>query len=203
MEQQRTHNETLKLIIKLKDKINKIENTNSFDPKVFTLDTIISDIDELKVLKLISQDESTVHEYKSTLRLDLKTKKHEKYITFDVLKTIAAFLNTEGGTLVIGVTDNKNVIGLEVETKNIDEWSRCLVDNIRDKIDKKFMETYIKLETKKYKNLTIGILYCQKLPKSEQAFLEDKNRKELFVRTHASTKKLDPKDLVDWIKTRN
>ena len=207
LEQQQIHNDTLGIIIKLKNKITNIENNNSFDPKDITVDTLVSDIDELKTLNLINKDESTNYECKSTLRLDLKTKNHEKHITFAALKTIAAFLNTEGGDLVIGVKEdtksgNKEVIGLEKETSNIDEWCRFLVDNIRDKIGKKFMETYVKIETRKYKNLTIGIVNCKELPKDLHATLEENNRKEIFVRTHSLTKKLDPGDVVEWIGTR-
>jgi predicted HTH transcriptional regulator len=208
LEQQQIHNDTLKVIIKLKNKITNIENNNSFDPKDITVDTLISDIDELKTLNLISKDESTNYECKSTLRLDLKTKKHEKHITFSVLKTIAAFLNTDGGDLVIGIQEDpklgiKEVIGIEKETLNIDEWCRFLVDNIRDKIGNKFMESYIKLQTRKYKNLTIGIINCIKLPRELHASLELNNRKEVFVRTHSLTKRLDPGDIIEWINTRS
>ena len=34
-------------------------------------------------------------------------------MTHAALKTIAAFLNTEGGDLLIGVDDNREVLGIE------------------------------------------------------------------------------------------
>jgi len=34
-------------------------------------------------------------------------------VTYAVLKTIAAFLNTEGGDLIIGVNDGREVVGIE------------------------------------------------------------------------------------------
>src|SRR6266571_3740367 len=34
-------------------------------------------------------------------------------VTHSVLKTIAAFLNTEGGDLLIGVADNRSIVGIE------------------------------------------------------------------------------------------
>jgi hypothetical protein len=65
------------------------------------------------------------------------------------------------------------------------------------------MESYIKLQTRKYKNLTIGIINCIKLPRELHASLELNNRKEVFVRTHSLTKRLDPGDIIEWINTRS
>ena len=39
-------------------------------------------------------------------------RKDDKYVTHAVLKTIAAFLNTEGGDLLIGVADDRSVVGI-------------------------------------------------------------------------------------------
>ncbi|MGB7588436.1 MAG: ATP-binding protein, partial [Solirubrobacterales bacterium] len=50
----------------------------------------------------------------STLRWSLKAnRKDDKVITYAALKTIAAFLNTEGGDLLLGVADDASVIGIE------------------------------------------------------------------------------------------
>ena len=53
-------------------------------------------------------------EFKSTLRWDI-TQQTKSHVPEDaVLKTVAAFCNSEhGGTLVIGVADDGNVFGLE------------------------------------------------------------------------------------------
>jgi ATP-dependent DNA helicase RecG len=58
------------------------------------------------------QPESETLEYKSTLRQNLHTGKPDAGMTYACLKTIAAFLNTDGGTLIIGVRDDGTVIGL-------------------------------------------------------------------------------------------
>ncbi len=38
-----------------------------------------------------------------------------------MLKTIAAFLNTEGGDLVIGVADDKGIVGIEIDRLDNDD----------------------------------------------------------------------------------
>jgi len=52
-------------------------------------------------------------EFKSTLSWDIRENKKNKALQFSVLKTIAAFMNTEGGILLIGVEDNRHIFGLE------------------------------------------------------------------------------------------
>ena len=60
-------------------------------------------------------------EFKSTLSLDLKTNKKEKYIQEAIIKTIAGFLNTDGGTLLIGVNDDNTPIGIDFEIEKL-QW---------------------------------------------------------------------------------
>lgn len=61
---------------------------------------------------LIKQEESTELEFKSSLRWSYRESKVETALEGVVLKTIAAFANTRGGKLVIGVDDSKQPIGL-------------------------------------------------------------------------------------------
>ncbi len=66
--------------------------------------------------ELIKQGESKTLEFKSTLRWNLvEDRKDDKVITHAALKTVAAFLNTEGGDLLLGVADDGSVVGIEVD----------------------------------------------------------------------------------------
>lgn len=62
---------------------------------------------------LSASDEGNEVEFKSTLRYDLQLERNERHVTDAVLKTVAAFLNTRGGTLLIGVADDKSIVGIE------------------------------------------------------------------------------------------
>jgi len=52
-------------------------------------------------------------EFKETMRVCLKQKAPPEAIELGVLKTIAAFLNSNGGDLFIGVNDSEEIVGLE------------------------------------------------------------------------------------------
>ncbi|WMW67116.1 ATP-binding protein [Nitratidesulfovibrio liaohensis] len=60
---------------------------------------------------LLAGGESDRLEFKSTLRHNLSSGKHGKEIELAALKTVAAFLNTDGGTLAVGVDDQGQVLG--------------------------------------------------------------------------------------------
>lgn len=63
---------------------------------------------------LILEDENEELEFKSTLRWDLKEGRVSKVMEGAILKAVAAFANARGGgTLLVGVSDDHQIIGLE------------------------------------------------------------------------------------------
>lgn len=62
---------------------------------------------------LIARGESEILEFKSSLRWDYKLGKMNKKLEEVILKTVAAFANSNGGTLLIGVDDSGKILGLE------------------------------------------------------------------------------------------
>jgi hypothetical protein len=64
---------------------------------------------------LIAEGESDELEFKSTLRWDLKEGAVNKKLEEVIMKTVAAFANSQGGTLLIGVEDDGKVLGLEAD----------------------------------------------------------------------------------------
>lgn len=71
------------------------------------------------IAALIQAGESSRVEFKSTARWNVKAGQADKKMEEIVQKTVAAFWNAEGGTLVIGVEDNGNVYGLEADYKTL------------------------------------------------------------------------------------
>ena len=77
--------------------------------------------------ELIKRGESKTFEFKSTLRWDMKEdRKDDKLVTHAVLKTLAAFLNTDGGDLLIDDADDGSIVGIERDQlENDDKFMRC------------------------------------------------------------------------------
>ena len=68
---------------------------------------------EQYVRELIAAGESDALEFKSSLRWDLREQRVNKVIEAMTIKTVAGFLNGDGGTLLIGVGDDGEPLGLQ------------------------------------------------------------------------------------------
>ena len=96
-------------------------------------DTAITE--ETPIAEIVGRGESSTVEFKSSLRMNLHTKNPDPKIEHGVLKTLAAFLNTRGGTLVIGVDDKGAVLGVGVDGfPSEDKMDQHLANLIRDRL---------------------------------------------------------------------
>jgi hypothetical protein len=88
---------------------------------------LIAEPEEVKhrpIAERVKLGESAVLEFKSTLQWDVVQKQPNKALRKFCLKTIAGFMNTDGGTLLIGVEDDGNIFGLEKRASN--QWTASL-----------------------------------------------------------------------------
>jgi len=65
------------------------------------------------LLSMIKGGETDVVEFKSTLRINLRTGNKDREMEFSVLKTITGFCNSSGGTLLVGVNDEGELLGID------------------------------------------------------------------------------------------
>ena len=89
------------------------------------------------VRSLIEYGESAVVEFKSTARLNLHTGVQDQAIIWSVVKTIAAFMNTNGGTLLVGIDDQGRPVGIEsdypfVKGRDRDGWELSLTTAVKN-----------------------------------------------------------------------
>ena len=66
-----------------------------------------------EIAALLAAGENAKVEFKSSARWDLRENKKNPVMEQVILKTVAAFLNSDGGTLLLGVSDDGSVLGLE------------------------------------------------------------------------------------------
>ncbi|KKL69002.1 hypothetical protein LCGC14_2119350, partial [marine sediment metagenome] len=80
--------------------------------------------EKISLPEYLTSGESTILEFKSSARWDYYQEKVNKDLEFVIIKTIAGFMNTEGGTLLIGVTDDGEIIGVENDLKTLKKKDR-------------------------------------------------------------------------------
>ena len=196
--------ENIKTAHELESKAAELRQANVFNATHLSLDDIIKDIPDLELAHLLEKEESVQHELKSSLRFSLKTNKIEEHLINPILKTIVAFLNTEGGHLLVGIEENQkgeNIVkGIEIdEFQSQDEWHRYLKDKIKTRIDLKYLENNIKVEFKKIDKKTLAIIKVAALDKREHALLDEK---KIFERKGPSNEELPIKKIGEWVLSR-
>lgn len=85
------------------------------------------------VFQLISRGESKTLEFKSSARWNLHSGQRDERIEAIIAKAVAGFLNAMGGTLLIGVNDEGELVGLErdftlIKKPDIDRYELWLRD---------------------------------------------------------------------------
>lgn len=194
----------------LSNRMNKLETTLTIAPRnILNIESKIDIVNEALetantsnlVLELIKRGENRKLEFKSTLRTNLHTKQHDKKIEHAVLKTIVAFLNTEGGVLLVGISDKNEVIGLDKEGfQNEDKMLLHLNNMIKDNIGSIFSNS-IKEQVIDFSDKRILKIEC--LPSNKPVFLKNSdNGEEFYIRTNPASELLNGNKLIEYVKRR-
>ena len=153
-----------------------------------------------EVLDLIKEGEKRDLEFKSTLRMNLHTKEIDKRIEHSVLKTIAGFLNTKGGTLLIGVEDSGKILGIEKDNfENKDKFNLHFTNLIKQYIGRKYFQ-FLNFELVKIKDKNILKVDC--LKSNKPVFLKFGENEEFYIRTGNQTIRITASELVEYINER-
>jgi len=146
-----------------------------------------------EVQEIILAGESDIVEFKSTLRYDMRQNVVNKKLEYVIAKTIAAFLNSEGGHLFIGVDDNQNVLGLtnDINTlsnnKSIDGFELQLIEVIKKYIGNEF-SSHIKISFPNYSDQKICHVRVSK--SSRPVFTKNEGAEDFYIRTGCSSQPL-------------
>ncbi|MBL7053569.1 MAG: ATP-binding protein [Candidatus Portnoybacteria bacterium] len=151
-----------------------------------------------EVLELIKKGENERLEFKSTLRTNLHTGDFDKRIEQSVLKTITAFLNSGGGTLLIGVSDTGLIFGIERDHfQSNDKFNLHFTNLIKDHIGNEFLP-YMNFELVLIEEKNILKVNCKKSEKP--VFLKSHKLEEFYIRIGAATVQIFGSKLIDYIR---
>jgi predicted HTH transcriptional regulator len=156
---------------------------------------------ETTIQALISQSEGSNVEFKSSLRWDYHQGKPTAIPEEALIKTLAAFLNTDGGTLIIGVGDEGDILGLEKDyasfkKKNRDGFQLHLVTLISDKLGKAICH-YVHPEFHSIGGSDVCKLDVDASP--EAVYADEGKDIVFYIRTGNSTQQLNVREAVNYI----
>ena len=163
-------------------------------------DATIKAVAPPSVTELIAGGETGAVEFKSTLRINLHTGQPDEKMHLSALKTIAGFLNAKGGTLLIGVADDGEVLGIGADAfPNEDKMALHLVNLVKDRIGEVFLP-YVHPHFEDQEDERVLLVRCEPGPKA--AFLKDGSELRLFVRGGNATAELKGASVTDYVKQR-
>ena len=154
---------------------------------------------------IIRQGEGAYIEFKSSLRWDIVESRVNRNLETVILKTVTGFLNSSvGGTLLIGVADNGEIIGLDkdfqtLKKPNQDGFELALMglvsSNLGADVCPFIHVLFHVIDQKQVCRVIVS-------PASRPVFLEQANTPKFFVRTGGATRDLNIKEALSFVSDR-
>ena len=155
--------------------------------------------DEEKVLSLLKNDESKTLEFKQSFSLNIHSKQKDKDVEGSSLKTIGAFLNMEGGDLLIGVTDQKEIVGVDAELEKFFKNTKDnFLLNFKNRLENSIgAQNYPYIDQRMVEVDSKNILWVRCLPAPTEVWVDGNN---FYVRTNPATDRLEGPALSDYLR---
>lgn len=143
--------------------------------------------------EFIDAGESTTLEFKSSLRWDTHKNSVNKDLQRVIAKTVAGFLNTEGGTLVIGVTDDGAILGIDADIQSLarkdkDGFAQALAQTLDNCLGTEFVP-FAKVRFESRESKIVSIVDVDASP--QPVFFHDGPQSEFYIRAGNTTRPLD------------
>ncbi len=158
--------------------------------------TVLSPVSEL-----VEGGESLTVEFKSSVWHSYKPDVPEKIIVGSIIKTLAAFLNTDGGSLVIGVDDDGNALGLQpdFDRKKLDaDGFENAVTSIAISALGEVATKRCKMRFAEFDGTTVAIIDVDRSPKPVYADT-DKGKGIFYSRIANTTRIVAGEELVSYV----
>ena len=161
---------------------------------------------EESVRELIASGESRTLEFKSTARWNVKESRADKAMEQIIIKTAAAFLNSTGGDLLIGVQDDGSIFGIETDQqlfsadkRNRDTYENWLMTKLLAAYGNQHAAnlgvSFARLAGKDVCRVTVS-------PASNAVYIKENSQDTLYVRTGNSTRSLSTREAVAYHQQR-
>jgi hypothetical protein len=157
-----------------------------------------TDASETELRELIDSGEGDRLEFKSTLRWNLREKRPGKEIELSWLKTVVAFLNTNGGTLLIGVADNGKIVGCSPDGFRNDDKYLLHVNNLVQRHIGVEFSRYLRYDLRPIDGESVLIFDVQ--PSDEPSFLKTNEDDVFYVRMGPASRKLSLRKTLEYLK---
>ncbi len=152
---------------------------------------------EPQLLATIATGENNQLEFKSTLRWHLKANKAAKEIEIACMKTLAAFLNSEGGTLLVGVEDNGNILGIEQDGFPNDDKFLLHFNNLLKQHLGLECAPFVAFEIKHIEGKSVLVVDCRR--SASPVFVTHGDKEDFYIRVGPGSRQLSTSEVLAYI----
>lgn len=159
----------------------------------------------LDVEAMVAGGESDLVEFKSSARWDYKREEHNPVLEQIMVKTLASLMNGKGGTLLIGVADDGQALGLEADYKTLgkrpdrDGYQQLLVQLISNALGKNACAdmsiSFHPLQGKE-------ICAIKTAAATAPVYLDDGGVKKLYVRLGNTSQEVTGPSAIEYARSR-
>jgi hypothetical protein len=183
------------------------KHLNAFLEKITDTDDTVAPV---TLEELIAEGESDELEFKSSLRWDLTKGAVNKALEDVVIKTLAAFANTNGGTLLIGVADNGEVLGLDPDYLSLGDADRDRFElHVRNLCNQQFGAAFVtnKIAIKFHKVADKEVCQIEASPAKQPIIVTTKDKngqavEKFYARSGNSSQEMSLGEMNAYIKER-
>ena len=207
---------TIEKLDKLREIIDVFDNELALNPTgsssiLEQLDNMIDVMGSLtgadKVRAMVREGESSTLEFKQTLSWNVRADKKDPTMQIASLKQIVAFLNSSGGTLLIGVADDGSIPGVNLELEklhknSLDHFQTGFKNLLKDRIGEQFYP-YFDVIIHNVDGAYVLLVNCRPSKTSCWLINPETKQEEFYVRAPAATDKLEGRVLIDYIENHN
>jgi hypothetical protein len=152
----------------------------------------------------IARGESATLEFKSTFRWDLREGHINRSLETVVMKALAGYMNSRGGTLLMGVADDGAIVGLDSDYSALkkpgrDGFEQLLMTSVASKLGadacQSVQTVFHSVEGKDVCRVIVS-------PAHRPVYLRDGETPKLYVRTGVSTRELNVQEAINYTTTR-
>ena len=174
---------------------------SAYNEVMAELSTGVPEEEPLSIGELIAAGESATLEFKSSLRWDMRQRQVNKGLQKVIAKAVGGFLNTEGGTLLIGVADDGAVLGIgddiaSTGRRDRDGFLQALYQTFANHLGESVSpQVDVSFDTVDSKEI------CRVKVESSQhpVYFTDGQVKEFYIRFGSSTRALDVEKAQEYI----
>lgn len=155
---------------------------------------------EERIKQIIGEGENDHTEFKSTLRWSVKENKMNHAVEIAWLKTVAGFLNGNGGCLLVGVDDQGTPLGIKADAFENEDKYLLHVNNLLQQHLGVEQSARVHFGLNAVGDVKVLLIECT--PASKPVFLVDAGQEAFYVRTGPATRKLAMSEMLAYLSER-